>query len=275
MRSTVSLHVLGSENTRPVLASGLREFHPDFSPDGQRLAFCSSRSGESVEIWLASADGSNAQQLTRGPGVQQQFPAWSPKGDRLAFNSNADGVMNIWVINVDGGAPRRLTDEPGQHTRPTWSRSGEWVYFSSARPEGRAIWRVPSHGGRAERVTSTGGAFGVESFDRTELIYKVNDAESALRAQPLNGGPSREVVPCVNSLYFAVGSAGIYYAACGTGPERALHLLDPRTGQTRVLGTLRDVFRMTDRLAVSPDGKTILVHKDSYSADLMLLENFK
>jgi Tol biopolymer transport system component len=45
----------------PLVTSTFGDFQAVFSPDGRRLAFCSSRTGESVEIWVAAADGSGAQ----------------------------------------------------------------------------------------------------------------------------------------------------------------------------------------------------------------------
>jgi hypothetical protein len=54
-----------------------------------------------------------------------------------------------------------------------------------------------------------------------------------------------------------------------------VNLLDLRTHQDRVLGQVRDVFRMPNRFAVSPDGKTILVHRESFTADLMMIENYR
>ena len=53
---------------RPVLVSSFWDIQPQFSPDGTQLVFTSSRSGEALDIWLASADGSNPRQLTHGPG---------------------------------------------------------------------------------------------------------------------------------------------------------------------------------------------------------------
>jgi Tol biopolymer transport system component len=46
-----------------VIASTRAEMQPDYSPDGGRIAFISSRSGAN-EVWTASADGSNSVQIT-------------------------------------------------------------------------------------------------------------------------------------------------------------------------------------------------------------------
>jgi eukaryotic-like serine/threonine-protein kinase len=131
VRSSVAIHELGAENAPPVLASTLWDFHPAYSPDGSRLAFSSSRSGETVEIWLSARDGSGAHPLTRGPGSEQGSPAWSPDGQRIAFDSNAGGAFNIWVVATDGGAPKQITKGPGDRLAPAWSKDGKWVYFSS------------------------------------------------------------------------------------------------------------------------------------------------
>ena len=73
----------------PVLVSTAWDYNPRFSPDGRRIAFSSRRSGDVEEIWLASADGSGARQLTHGPGTRQTAPAWSPDGRQIAFESEA------------------------------------------------------------------------------------------------------------------------------------------------------------------------------------------
>jgi hypothetical protein len=74
---------------------------------------------------------------------------------------------------------------------------------------------------------------------------------------------------------FAVGEAGIYYAACGESLQRTIHLLDG-SGRDHVLGTRRDLVdnEMFHRLAAAPDGKTILVQQERLTNDLWAIENF-
>jgi Tol biopolymer transport system component/DNA-binding winged helix-turn-helix (wHTH) protein len=274
--------VLPGQSPQPVLVSSAFDFEPDFSPDGQRLAFSSRRSGDAVEIWLASADGSGPQQLTHGPGPRQGAPAWSPDGRRIAFESlRADGHFDVWVMDSDGSALHQLTTDPGDENAPTWSRDGQQIYFSSDRAGGRDIWRVPAGGGRLTRVTHGGsGVVARETLDGSAIVYQSAMGDSPLMLLPLTGGPARQLAACVKiqgyiaAKSLAAGAAGIYYGQCGSGPESSIHLVDPATGRDREVGRVSDPFFLS-ALAISPDGRTILVHRGMETADLVLIENFR
>ena len=269
------------EPPKPLLVSsttsGAWNSHPDYSPDGSRIVFESTRSGEAVEIWVAAADGSNARQLTHGPGIWQGSPVWSPDGGLIAFDSRgADGLWDIWVIDPDGGAPRRVTNDPGDENTPTWSRDGRWIYFSGTEPGARNIFRVPVDGGPRRRVTRERNAFQAqESSDGRELLYEqTSEMFTPLLAVPVRGGPARRVLPCVHAgRYFQVLPNGIYYAACSR-PEADLHLLEAATGRDRILGRV-PTASSANRFAVSPDRTTFLIHRESHESDLMLIENFR
>ena len=273
--NTVGVYTLGAA-PRSVLVSSFWDIQPQFSRDGTKLAFASSRSGEALDIWLAAADGSNAHQLTQGPGSWQGSPSWSPDGRQIAFDSRgADDHQSIWIIDAEGGGPRRITNGPGDQRMPTWSPDG-WIYFAWDQGQRPDVWRVRETGGSPEPVTRDGSAFSaLVSMDGKELIYKREFGDSALLTRPVAGGPVRQLLPCVSAVNFTVGDAGIYYAACGSGTERSIHLFD-RAGRDRELGRIPDIwaFRL-NRLAVTPDGKTILIQQQSISNDLMLIENFR
>jgi Tol biopolymer transport system component len=264
---------------RPVLTSSFWDLQPQFSPDGAKLAFSSSRSGDTVNVWVASADGSNPLQLTHGPNRAQGSPSWSPDGRRIAFDStDAGGRLSIWTIGADGGSPVRLIDGPGDQNMPTWSRDGRWIYYSQSDGHSTDIWRVPSTGGTGERMTSDAerSFFAVESKDGRDLIYKRNSlTEGPLLAKPLAGGPPRQLLPCVYGENYAVTAGGIYYATCGSGPQRSIRLRDD-AGHERPIGDIDPPqFFVMDRMSVSPDGRTILVHRRTESSDLALIENFR
>ncbi len=298
-----------SGQPEPVLVSSAWDYSPQFSPDGRRIAFSSGRSGDGEEIWLAAADGSGARQLTRGPGTRQTLPAWSPDGRSIAFESTAANTRtDIWVIRADGGDARRVTTDPGGESAPVWSRDGRRIYFLSDRDGaglwGRDTWQVPSEGGPSTRVT-TGGSTPLvfESLDGTALVYQsrvmyqTTDGtsyptfgDSPLLAVPIAGGKPRQIVPCVRFLSWAVTDTGVYYSPCGNrrdrdqtngfvqtwprGSQIPIQVLDPSTGRVRVLGSVKAPFE-PNRLAVSPDGKTILIQRNTTTSDLMLIENFR
>jgi Tol biopolymer transport system component len=261
-----------------VISSSFFDGHPRVSPDGRRIAFASSRSGERTEIWLAAADGSGAVQLTQGPGSKQRSSCWSPDGRRIAFDSlSADGQWDIWTVDVEGGAPARLTKGGG--TVPSWSRDGRWVYFHSTRDGDGKIWRVPASGGTEERVTRGGAGHGaMESADGRTLFFMRADGDSPLVALSLAGGTERTVAPCVLRwpAVFDVVASGVYYPDCRAG-DPALHRLDPASGRDEVLGTLEKSEQPADTtIAVSPDGRTILYPKVvREGSDLRLIENFR
>ena len=61
--------------------------HPDWSPDGQKIAF-------SVDDWedhiaVMDADGKNREKLEN----QARYPSWSPDGKQIAFVSSRDGAQ--------------------------------------------------------------------------------------------------------------------------------------------------------------------------------------
>jgi Tol biopolymer transport system component len=294
----------------PVLVSSTWDYNPQFSPDGRRIAFSSRRSGDVEEIWLAAADGSDARQLTSGPGRRQTLPAWSPDGRQIAFESTSVSTRtDIWVIPADGGTPRQMTNDPGAENAPMWSRDGKRIYFVSNR-DGPApwgdTWQVPAEGGAPTRITQGGSSpVKYESADGKALIYQSPVLYQSVDAQPLTyrtfgdtplmavpsgGGTPRQLVPCVKELSFAVTDTGVYFSPCGSrrdrnqlngfiqtwpaGAEIPIQVLDPSSGRIRTVGSVKAPFDST-RLAVSPDGKRILVHRNTQVSDLMLIENFR
>ncbi len=78
----------GSE-LRDLTDDAFRHFWPRWSPDGNRIAFSSRRSGN-YELWIINRDGSGLQQLTRdheSPGAH--YSPWSPDGKRIAYSIHA------------------------------------------------------------------------------------------------------------------------------------------------------------------------------------------
>ncbi len=94
-------------------------FAPAFSPDGQRIAFASNRSGN-MDIWVASADGSGPQRLTTTRAVDTA-PCWSPTGQEIAFTSGRTGTPQLYIMSSDGLNVRRLTTVGNYNDGCAWN----------------------------------------------------------------------------------------------------------------------------------------------------------
>lgn len=91
---------------------------PSWSPDGKQIAFVSNRYGDMMsrsagDIYLMNADGSGTVNLTRHPASDVN-PVWSGDGRTLYFLSMRDGPPHLYALDLEGGAPRRVTQHEGQ-----------------------------------------------------------------------------------------------------------------------------------------------------------------
>ena len=266
---------MGGGPPRLLIASSLDDVCPQFSPDGSRIVFASARSGESVDLWIVNADGSNPVQLTNQLARGDGAPRWSPDGRQIVFDSQrADGSEEICVIDATGGRPRHLTQDSFQNTLPSWSRDGRWIYFNSDRTGRGEIWRMPSSGGQAEQLTDNGGSTAFESVDGRTLYY-TKGMNTPLFARPLAGGPERQVLDVVGySRDFAVFEDGIYYGGRSEKDQTTIFFHDFSSAKSRLITRVEG--GVYQGFAVSPDRKTILFSTNTASgSDLMLIENFR
>ena len=200
---------------RATIVSSFADFNASFSPDGTRIVYASSRSGDAGDIWVAAADGSGPQRLTGDMAGAHASPQWSPDGHVIAFASRgADGQTQIWTVDADGGNRRQITRGPGDHLFPSWSRDGASIYFTKVDGTGPNIWRIAARGGRDVQVTREGGDRGFESADRKSLVYRPRWDRSGtpLLTMPLAGGSTRQLVECMYG--FSVGSKDVFYYPC-------------------------------------------------------------
>ena len=256
-----------------LISSTRRDWNAQFSPDGRRIAFQSTRSGF-WEIWLADPDGGNAVQLTSMGAPLTGTARWSPDGRTIAFHSNPDGPLDIFVIPSSGGKPSRLTSHPATDQVPSFSQDGKWIYFSSNRTGDYQIWKMPAKGGDAVQVTNNGGYTAFESPDGADLYYtQTSFSASSLWRLPVAGGRPVKLLEGVVSRAFSVLQSGIYYID-RPDSEARLQFFDFSKGRPAIVAAGLGAIQMG--LTASPDGRTILFSRvDSSPSDLMLVENFR
>jgi len=141
--------ITGESSLRTFLPSGIGDLWPRYSPDGNSVAFVSSRSG-TQELWLMSRSDSEPRQLTHFNGSGRViWASWSPDGQSLVFPFRQDGATMLYTYSIRTGALRQLTHAVHRHFSPVYSGDGRYIYFSSNDDGTPRIWRIRSDGSAA------------------------------------------------------------------------------------------------------------------------------
>ncbi len=85
--------------------------NPIIAPDGQSVAFMSSRGGN-WNVYKVNIDGTGLTQLTTD-STDDGLPAWAPDGETIVFVSNRDGQWSMWAMDADGSDQHPLFDLEG------------------------------------------------------------------------------------------------------------------------------------------------------------------
>jgi Tol biopolymer transport system component len=101
-------------------------------------------------------DGSDPQPLTEG-SWDDIDPTWSPDGQQIAFASNRDGSRQLYIMQADGGEPRRVTQGVSQiGGRNDWSPDGQKLAFYAGPRGDRDIYVVDIHDQSIDKLTDGG-----------------------------------------------------------------------------------------------------------------------
>jgi serine/threonine protein kinase len=263
--------------------------NPHFSPDGERVAFTSQRSGETA-IWVVDAQGRQPGQVTGKDIVVNGAPRWSPNGKAIAFDgSQPKGDPDIYVVSASGGPARRVTTSAAIDAAPSWSRDGQWIYFPSNRNGSWHVWKVPSSGeeaGNAQQVTRRPG-FGtaIESTDGKHVYFSRimpgSDLQSSIWRIPVEGGDEEVVVETHRSsaTSWDLTAEGLYFlhqerSSSGTSWVVRFQSFDRRP-ETEVARLRLPPFLGGPAISVSPDGRWLLSTQRQEDSDLMLVESFR
>ncbi|MCC6227461.1 MAG: PD40 domain-containing protein, partial [Microthrixaceae bacterium] len=127
------------------------EYFPRWLADGSGFVF-SWMANDVEAIYLQRLDGAQTELV--GSTTFDGFAWPSPDGRQVAFYSGRDGDYEIYVMDIDGGNPRRLTVSGGRDASPTWSPDGRWIAFESARNGDYDLYVMRPDGSDLRQLTS-------------------------------------------------------------------------------------------------------------------------
>jgi TolB protein len=141
-------------------------FVPQFTPDAKTVIFIR-RDGD---LYRVDADGKNLKRLTEGNKYVEfrlspkdshgstDGPDISPDGKQIAFIAFKDGTPNVFVVDIDGGNKRQVTNRATACGRVRWSPDGKQLSFVSFEGKYPQLFVIPASGGDPRQLTKLEGA---------------------------------------------------------------------------------------------------------------------
>lgn len=113
-----------------------------WSPDGQKFAFVVFVEGDN-EIAVLDVGTREIERRIRVRDVDAlRDPAWSPDGRTLAFTGMRGGLADLYLVDIEGGTARQLTNDRHMDMQPAWSPDGRTLAFSTDRGPGTSFERL-------------------------------------------------------------------------------------------------------------------------------------
>jgi Tol biopolymer transport system component len=272
---------------KELLASSRSEHSAAWIPATDQFVYVSDRSGqEELRLHRLSENQDlpvvsqrdfpkEITQLLRDPVV-------SPDGRQVAYDRKAvDGRRFIWISQLVGGVPVRLTQGAGGEAVPTWSPDGQWVAFLMTEGGVLQLAKAPSGGNQPSQtlVVDASLASAPEWSPDGEWIACQN-REGVLLASP--DGKHRRLLPRVRgtALLWSRDSRTIYTIAPRMEGGSQLLSIDISTGVVKTETSFGNELAFGTgmnpglRFSMAPDGRSFSASVRRLRTDIWILEGF-
>jgi serine/threonine protein kinase len=227
------------------------------------------RAPQSASIVMPTAR-TIATQLT-SYGGRQNSATISPDGRSFAFVSDHAGTADIWLRQVSGGEPIRLTNDAAEESELAFAPDGETIYFSRLEKGASTIWQIGTLGGQA-RTVITGAHSAAPSPDGRTLAYMVPEqpGTEALIVSALDGSEKQSLVqhipwfPPVRPAWAPDGHR-IAYIRAGLFAPANLFVVDTRDGLERQVTKFTRAGESLGLPAWLPDNRHLVASYQEYS----------
>jgi len=186
----------GSGFRRLTPPDGFRRFYSSPAPDGESVVFSQYREDNVYEIYELSLANGAPIRLTDRLGVLNA-PEISPDGMSIVFMrwTVASDQYQIWLMERDGGNPRRLVNGTGWD--PTWSSDGTQLLFASDRDGGVQLYRVDLDGSNLQRISDLPAIRGRSDWSAQGMITTYSGAswKREVYIMEADGSDARQVSP--------------------------------------------------------------------------------
>jgi serine/threonine-protein kinase len=166
--------------TQLTFESGAR--FPVWSPDGQRAAFSSSKTGALNLFAIDIARPGTGERLTSSDSLQAAG-SWSSDGHTLAFVEHHPlQGRDIRLIALNDRSTRSWLDSTFDEGAPRLSPDGRWLAYVSNESGRQEVYvRLLTGSSGRQQVSNSGGTEPVWGRDGRELFYREGDKMMAVR----------------------------------------------------------------------------------------------